>query len=346
MDDVARVSEQLASAAWSNEVDEVLAGDINAMLATVTPARGVVLIPLANLALIDRKTATISLSSSLGLWRKLERIERNPRVAIAFHTRAHGRSSRTEYVLLQGQASFSWLPDRAWLNSIGERWEQRLDRRRAGPVWDSWLSVYHWQRVRIDVRVARAVVWPDLACAGPLRVHGAPLPDAPPPQRPPARGTAPRIDHERAAARARRLPHTLLGWVAADGLPMVVPVELAGANRRGMLLEASPGRVPPGGRRAGLTAHWFAARLIGQEQRVHTGWLEPQTDRVLVYAPHTEAGYRLPPSRFVSRAATGFVTRRGLRAGRRAGVVASGPADDSGARARARAGADRVGTVR
>jgi hypothetical protein len=37
--------------------------------------------------------------------------------------------------------------------------------------------------------------------------------------------------------------------------------------------------------------------MIGQEQRVHTGWLESDGSDRLDYAPHTRAGYRLPASK-------------------------------------------------
>ena len=134
-------------------------------------------------------------------------------------------------------------------------------------------------------------------------------------QRPPGRGTGPRLNHRRAAKRAARLPAVLLGWVGADGLPVVVPVEARGTTEQGMRLEAPEGAVPPGGRRAGLTAHWFAPRVIGQEQRVHTGWLEAgPTGSAPVYAPHTHAGYWFPASEPLYRLVSGGATRWRYRA--------------------------------
>ena len=130
------------------------------------------------------------------------------------------------------------------------------------------------------------------------------------------------VSGERAARRAERLSNVLLSWVGADGFPVVVPVEVKGADEHGILLEAPAGVVPPGGRRAGLTAHSFSPRVTGQEQRIHTGWMEAELDgRRLVYAPHTEAGYRLPTSKLLYRLAAGFVTRRGMRGARRAGFM-------------------------
>jgi hypothetical protein len=121
------------------------------------------------------------------------------------------------------------------------------------------------------------------------------------------------------------LPNRLLGWVGSDGFPVIVPVEVARTEKRGIVLEPSPGvAIPPEGRRAGLTAHSFARYTFGQHQRKHTGWMvvEPGRRRVL-YAPHTKSGYRLPESRLLYRIGSGFVTRRGLREARRAGFLTS-----------------------
>ena len=114
----------------------------------------------------------------------------------------------------------------------------------------------------------------------------------------------------------------LLSWVGADGFPVVVPVGVRGTDQGGIVLDAPAAAVPPGGRRAGLTAHWFSRNVIGQTQRVHTGWLEanPREGRV-VYAPHTKAGYSFPPSLLVFRLVAGFGTRWGLRGARREGFV-------------------------
>jgi hypothetical protein len=309
----------VATATWPDTVDEILDGDQAVGLAYVTPARGVVVAPVTNFGMRDREAGTITVNSSVGAWKKLDRIRRNPQVALAFHTRAHGFSDRSEYVLVQGRAALSHpIPD--YPGTISDYWERCERWRDVHPLWKRWQRVYAL-RVAIEVTAARVIVWPDLACRDEPAVHGAPLPAEPPaPQRPPARGTAPRVNHRRAAKRARRLPDALLGWVGADGSPMVIPVEVGAATEEGIDLGAPNGLVPPGGRRAGLTAHWFARRVIGQEQRVHTGWLEAQPgDRRLVYAPHTNANYRFPESEAVYRLVSGGATRWRLRQGRRAG---------------------------
>jgi hypothetical protein len=309
---------------WPDGVDEIFGGDQVVAFAHVTPARGVVLTPLTNTGLHEREAGTMTpVSSSVGMWRKLERIQRNPHVAVAYHTREHGFSDRPEYVLVQGRASLSSLSDPSWVERHLENWERFSGRRDVSPIAEHWLHAYHW-RVGVEIAVERVIVWPDTACRGAPEVHGAPTrAELPKPQSPPAKGTAPRIDHLRAARRARRLPNVLLGWVGGDEFPVIVPVRVAGTEERGIVLESPGGAaVPSGGRRAGLLAHSFARYTFGQHQRKHTGWLvaEPGAGRV-VYAPHTETGYWLPESKLLYRIGSGFVTRRGLRAARRAGFL-------------------------
>jgi len=304
---------------WPEHVDEILAADQAVALAYVTPARGAVLSPLTNTGLSDRDGGTVTpVTSSIGMWKKLARIEESPKVAVAYHTRTHGFSERPEYVLVQGRAALSPRSDRGWIDRNRDNWERFLGPRDVG-LWEPLLRVYHW-RIAVSIEVERIVVWPDLACAGKAEVHGEPSGQDPAPQRPPKNGTRPRIDHERAARRAAKLPNVLLGWVGADGFPEIVSVGVDGIEQGGIVIEAARGLVPEGGRRAGLLAHSFARFTFGQNQRKHTGWLERDGERI-VYAPHSESGYHLPSSRFLYRAGAALVTNRGLREARRAGFI-------------------------
>src|SRR4051794_29733884 len=208
----------VTSSIWPDAVDEILGGDQAVMLASVTPARGVVLAPVTNFAIRDRAAGTVTVNTSVGAWRKLERIRREPRVALAFHTRAHARTRRPEYVLVQGKARLA-EPIAGYPYTIAEAWEGAGDPLPRGRLWRRWLRVYHL-RVAIEVTATRVVVWPDLACSGEPAVHGEPLPGGPPaPQAPPRGGTGPRVGLRRATRRAQRLPDALLGWVGADGFP-------------------------------------------------------------------------------------------------------------------------------
>lgn len=304
---------------WGDDVDEILASDLAAGFAYLTPARGVVITPMAPLALRDRQRGTVTLTTSQAMWRKLDRLRRNPGVAIAYHAREHGLTSRAGFVLVQGRASFPSVPDRAWLESITPEWERFLGPRSTG-LAGRMLRVYYWQRVPITVQVERIVAYPDDAAVGQPRRLGSPAADPAPPQKAPGGGTAARVDAGRVSAHAQRLPHTLLGWCGSDDLPEVVPVSAARAEDSAVVLNVPAGSVPVGGRRAGLTSHQFQPRMIGQEQRVHTGWLESDGSDRVAYAPHTKAGYRLPSSKLAFILGSGSIAFR-MRKAQQVGVA-------------------------
>jgi len=306
------------TAAWPDEIDEILAGDLAAGFAYLTPAKGVVITPMAPLGIRNGDAGTVTLSTSLGLWKKLARIRRNPGVAIAYHARDYGLLDRPGFVLVQGQASFDPEPDREWLESITPEWERFLGPRLRGPA-GRLLNTYYWERVAITVAVERVVSWPATAATGTPQIHGKTRPAGPRPQKPPKGGTAPREDIAKVAAHVGRLPHTLLGWCGADGMPEVAPVSSASVADDGVELEVPAGSVPDGGRRAGLTSHWFKPRMVGQEQRIHTGWVEASGGRVL-YSPHTRAGYRVPASKTLMTLGSASLAMR-MRQSRQAGIA-------------------------
>lgn len=95
---------------WDDGEDDVIAGDLSAALAYVTPAQVVVLAAVAPIGPRDRERGTASFTTSLSFRRKLERMRRNPNVALAYHAREHGFAKRSEYVLAQGRASFDSEP--------------------------------------------------------------------------------------------------------------------------------------------------------------------------------------------------------------------------------------------
>ncbi len=290
---------------WSDEVDEILAGDLCAGLAYLTPAQGVMIAPMAPLGLCDRERGTVTLTSSLALWKKLARMRRDPGVAVAYHAREHGSSSRPGYVLVQGRASIDLTPDRAWLESITPQWDRFLVPRKGG-LTGRLLDTYYWQRVAIEIAVERVVV-------------DTPPADPAPPQDPPKNGTAPRVAVDKVAKDAQRLPHTLLGWRGADGLPEVVPVSVESHDDSGLRLRAPAGSIPAGGRRAGLTSHKFWPQMVGQDQHLHSGWLTVEGDDVH-YAPHTRAGYKMPPSKLLYHVGCASLATR-MRGARKAGIA-------------------------
>jgi hypothetical protein len=117
------------------------------------------------------------------------------------------------------------------------------------------------------------------------------------------------MDAVAAAAKLRKLPHQLLGYKGADGYPVALPVEVEDAGRGGFRVIASS--LPPGGRRAGILAHEYRAKLIGLAARQHTGWLEDG-----LYAPHTTSAFVAPPNKTLLLLANGYMARRGLKKAR------------------------------
>ena len=300
---------------WSDADDEIIGGDLTAALAYLTPAGGAVVTPVAPIGLRDREARTVSFTTSLGFGRKLDRIDANPRVALAYHAREHGFARESRFVLVQGTATYEAHPDREVLaDRIAPASERFMGPPQTGPFWDRWLSAYYGDRVVVTVAVARVVSWPDLACAGEPSVAGSALPqDQPDPQSPPKRGTGPRVDAQRAARRVGGLPHALLGYRGQDGYPLIAPVRAGAPSRLGIALG---GPLPARGRRAGLMAHRYGSQLIGLEVRQYTGWLQDG-----VYAPHTESGFRAPANKRLLLLANGFLARRGLRQARARGRV-------------------------
>jgi hypothetical protein len=86
---------------WSDADDEIIAGDLTAAPGYLTPAGGVVVTPVAPIGLRDRDAGTVAFTTSLGFGRKLQRIDRDPRVALAYHAREHGFATADRFLLVQ-----------------------------------------------------------------------------------------------------------------------------------------------------------------------------------------------------------------------------------------------------
>jgi hypothetical protein len=301
---------------WDDEVDDVLGGDLTAGLGYRTPAGGVVVQAVAPIGLRDRAAGSVGFTTSLGFSKKLERIARDARVALAFHAREHGFSDRPEYVLVQGRARVVEEPTETERLEVRTQATRYLGAPAEGWFWDRWLREYYAVRVPVRIDVERIVVWPDTRCAGTPRVLGASLPaSAPKPHKPPKGGTGPRVDVAKAAKRLRGTRHVLLGYAGGgDGFPMIVPVAIDDASEAGLTL-TSDVPLPPGGRRAGIVGHSYRPKLIGLEARQYTGWLEVG-DEGARWAPHTETGYKAPPNKTLLLLLNGALAKRGVRKAR------------------------------
>jgi hypothetical protein len=303
---------------WSDEADEVISGDITAAAAYLTPAGGAVVTAVAPVGDKRRDAGLLGFTTSLGFPRKLERIIREPRVALAYHAREHGFSASPAFVLVQGRASVELRPSQERLEALVPQVELFLGKAKRGPVWDRLLREYYTERVLVDIAVERVVTWPDLSASGEPQVSGAPWPGVADPQPPPGKGAGPRVDVARAAGRVGMIPHRVLAYRGRDGFPVAVPVALAGHDEAGLRLVAPRGLLPPGGRRAGLLAHAYRPQLVGLSTRIFTGWLEVADGRA-VYAPHTSKGFVAPPNKNLLLVSNGLLAKAGLWRARRNG---------------------------
>jgi hypothetical protein len=195
---------------WPDEVDEVIRGDLTAAAAYITPAGGAVVTAVAPVGIGRRDAGGVGFTTSLGFPRKLERIIGDPHVALAFHTREHGFSASPAFVLAQGRARVDITPSRERLEALVPQGERYFGTVVRGRVWDRLLREYYFERVFVDITVARMVAWPDLGAAGEMGVTGAPWPGVAAPQAPPKNGVGPRVDVDRAAGRIAMLPHRVL----------------------------------------------------------------------------------------------------------------------------------------
>jgi hypothetical protein len=301
---------------WSDDVDAIIGGDVTAGLAYVTPAGGTVLSAVAPIGIRDREAGTVGFTTSLGFGRKLDRITRDPKVALAYHTRQHGSATQPGVVVVQGTATVvpSTEELRDELTARAERFLGPLER---GWFWDRWLKAYYDDRVLVTVRAERILSWPDEVARGAPVVIGPPLPDTPP-QSPPKKGTAARVDVAK-AARKLTPSHRLLAWRGGDGYPVVVPLRAVVRSTDHLWLRPGGEILPPGGRRVGVLAHEYRPQLVGLRSAHALGWFEATEPGEGRFYPHTTGGFVAPPNKTLLLLANGLLARRGLRQAAKAG---------------------------
>src|SRR3954462_11238978 len=179
---------------------------MTAALSCSTPAKGAVPSAVAPIGMHDRDAGAVTFTTSLGFGKKLERIEADPRISLAYHAREHGRTERPEFVLVDGRAEPDHEQSQARRDDVRERATDFLGEPKSGFFWDRWMREYYLVRVPVDVAVERLVVWPDLRCGGEPEGVAARLPEPPEPQSPPKKGPGPRIAVDKAAGRLGKLP--------------------------------------------------------------------------------------------------------------------------------------------
>ncbi|MFJ6076002.1 hypothetical protein ACIQFU_35085 [Streptomyces sp. NPDC093065] len=306
---------------WPDVAESVIRGDLTVAVAYGTPAGGAVVTSVSPVGLADREAGRVGFTTSLGFPKKLDRILRDPRVSLAYHTREHGFAETNAYVLAQGTASVDLSPAPERLAELMAAAEPFLGAAPKGRLWDWLLREYHQERVFVDVHVDRIAVWPDLMARGPLSTTGPTWPSPPLEQEPPKNGTTPRVPVDALARRMEPLPHRVLAYQGSDGYPVVVPVAVTGHDSAGLRLQAAPGALPPGGRRAGFLAHAFNQQCVGLSMRTLTGWLSV-TEKGARYAPHTSHGLAAPANKTLIATTNGLLAKYGLRQARRNGTLA------------------------
>src|SRR5256885_5157853 len=119
---------------WDDDADDVIRSDLTAAVAYLTPAGGAVVTSVAPCGLGQRDAGLAGFTTSLGFGKKLERIIRDPGVALAYHAREHGFSASPWYVLVQGSAAVDLTPARPRLEALAPQAERFLGKGRRGPV--------------------------------------------------------------------------------------------------------------------------------------------------------------------------------------------------------------------
>jgi hypothetical protein len=313
----------MTTVSWSDDVHDVLTGDLTVAVSYGTPAGGAVVTVVSPVGAVDRDRGVVSFTTSLGFSKKLEHILRDPRVSLCYSTREHGFSRTCATVLVQGTATVSPTPSPERLRALAPAAARFLGEPPSGRFWDWLLREYHEHRVIVDVAVERIAQWPDPAAAGARTVVGRPWPAQPASQGHPTRGTGPRVDLPALTTALASHPHRLLAYRGADGFPVISPVHLGSVDPEGLQLVTPAGLLPPGGRRAGLLAHRFGPRCSPLSMITGTGWLEADDAEggVVRYSPHTLRKLSAPPSRFLQSLGNGALAKYGYHRARRTGQL-------------------------
>ena len=185
LDDVAD-----AAVPWSDEVDEVLRGDITAAVAYVTPAGGAVVTAVAPCGIDDRDAGAVGFTTSLGLRQEARAHRARPQGGARLPRPPARLQHPPPFVLVQGDADVDLTPSQERASTRSRRRPTRyLGELKRGPVWDRLLREYYQERVFVDIAVRRRRGVARPARQRRRRPSPAPRsPPSPPPQRAPKNG--------------------------------------------------------------------------------------------------------------------------------------------------------------
>jgi len=289
---------------------DILRNDHCVALAYRTPAGGVVLTPVTTVGMFDADAGTVSITSSFGNWKKMLRMRDDNRVALVYHTRDHSGFSHPQVVVVQGKATFPDTADGSWATPELQRRLPEFMPTSPSSRFLKWVThEYYAHRVIVTIAIERVIV------------DNAGLSPAPASQQPPANGTTARVKSKKYRARWKKCTHFLVGYADAQGFPMAHTIS---PTIEGNDIVFTDPALPEGARRAGLLAHWFEHRLVGQGSVVMTGWLQVDTNGAARYCPHTSSGYAMPPKEKVFHLAGGLAAKAGYRTAVKRGLVRDG----------------------
>lgn len=293
-----------------DHIIDILRNDHCVALAYRTPAGGVVLTPVSTVGMFDAEAGTVGMTSSFGNWKKMLRMRGDNRVALVYHTRQHSGTSHPQMVVVQGRAAFPDRADGSWATAeLQRRTPDFMPTAPRGRLLKWVTREYYDHRVVVSIAIEHVII------------DNTGLPGVVPSQQPPAKGTAARVRAKKYRARWTKCTHFLVGYTDANGFPMAHIIQPSFDNDDIVFKDTA---LPMGVRRAGLLAHWFEHRLVGQGSVVMTGWLQVDATGSARYSPHTTSGYAMPPKENVFHLAGGLAAKAGYRSALRKGYIRDG----------------------
>jgi hypothetical protein len=247
--------------------------------------------------------ATIDITTGLGYPKKADDAIRNPHVALLFSDPTGSGLENACRVLVQGIAEvddrdLAANKERYWRES----WEKLPGTRDMHPPrLLRGLFGWYYTRIYVKVRPERIFVWPDADPAKAPQIHGAHLEEVRS-----GHSTEPLEPHEaieggeiawdgRIEELGRKHSTAVLAWVAPDGFPLAVRLEVrSDPAAREIAVDAEPAGLPLAEGRACLVAHAHDESFSWQENFQVRGDLV-RADGGWALVPHRMiGGFELP----------------------------------------------------
>ncbi|MEO8091253.1 MAG: pyridoxamine 5'-phosphate oxidase family protein [bacterium] len=253
----------------------------------------------------DQGAPTIDITTGLGYPKKAEDARRNPRVSLLFSDPTGSGTGAATRVLVQGIADVDDRDleanrDRYWRES-GAKLPATKDRH--PPAFMRRFLTWYYTRIYVRIRPERVFVWGDGDVTNPPQLHDAHLEEVrsghiEEPLEPHEPATGGRIAWDpRLEQLGDRYPEAVLSWVAPDGFPLSVRLDVtAAAGERLVRLGAEPAGLPLTTGPACVTAHRHGPDFEWQRNFQVRGDLV-RDGRGWALAPHKlVGGFEVPDS--------------------------------------------------